>query len=169
MVVADRSINAVLGGGVANVFEDGWAVGHRLCFTPGAEAIAECVHVGVGTDAGIAKQVPGAAHRLASFEDDETLLRAFALQVTRAADSRQPGSHDNYINVRHTHDWLTDLRDHNPQCFCRPFQRYPRLLRAFHWFEAITFGHIGAIACCFDNQLLPGIAVNREVALFIRI
>ena len=81
MVVANRFVYAVLGGRLADVVEDGGPVGHGLVVTPRAEAIAERVHVGVGADAWVTKQVPRAAHRLAPFEDDETLLRALYLQM----------------------------------------------------------------------------------------
>ncbi len=102
MVVADRLVDAVLGGSLADVAEDRGAVGHRLVVTPRAEAIAERVHVGVGADAWIAKQIPGAAHRLAPFEDDETLLRALALQMAGPANPRQPRPHDYHIHVLHS-------------------------------------------------------------------
>ena len=109
MVVADRLIDSVLGGSLADVFEDGGRVGHGLVFTPRTEAIAERVHVGVGADAWIAKQIPRAAHRLAPFEDDETLLRALSLQMAGPADSRQPGTYDYDVNVLHTRDGTSEV------------------------------------------------------------
>src|SRR5215212_5018291 len=103
MVVADRFINAILGRGLANVIENGGPASHGFGFTPGAKAIAECVHVGVRADTGISKQIPGAADCFAPFEDDETLLRALSLHMAGAANARQSGSYHYHVNVLHTH------------------------------------------------------------------
>src|ERR1041384_2412701 len=102
MVVADRLVYSVFGSGLADVAEDGGAVSHRPGFTPGTEAIAECVHVGVGADAWIPEQVPGAAHRFAAFEDDESLAGALELERASAADARKPGTHHYHVHVLHT-------------------------------------------------------------------
>src|SRR5687767_13446255 len=47
MVVANRFVDVVLGGSIANVAEDRWTISHRLVVTPRTEAIAERVHVRV--------------------------------------------------------------------------------------------------------------------------
>ncbi len=57
---------------------DRGAVGDRLGLGPRLEVVAQGVHVAVGTDARIAEQVPGAADRLARFEDGVGLLGAVA-------------------------------------------------------------------------------------------
>src|SRR5215207_3133249 len=104
MVVADRFVYTVLGGGAADVVEYRWAVGHGPGFTPGAEAITERVHVRVGTNAWVSKQIPGAAHRLSSFEYDKTLRRAFHFQMAGSANSRQPGSDNYHVHMLHRRD-----------------------------------------------------------------
>ena len=102
MVVSNSLVQAVLGGSLADVVEDCWAVGHGLGFTPGAEAIAERVHVAVGANAWVTKQIPGAAHRLAPFEDDKTFPRTLSLEMARAANSRQPRPNHYHVHVFHT-------------------------------------------------------------------
>ena len=73
-VPARRAIDLVAGSGsarstpyscgdVAQVVEDRRAVGERLVAAPRPPAVAEGEHVGVGADAGVAEQVPGAAAR----------------------------------------------------------------------------------------------------------
>src|SRR5687768_5403849 len=99
MVVTNHFVYAVLGGCVANVVEDRGTVGHRFSSAPGAKAIAERVHVGIGADAWISKQVPRSAHLLAPFENDKTLLGALALEMAGPADPRQPRPYDNDIHV----------------------------------------------------------------------
>src|SRR5262245_23531128 len=106
MVVADRPGYVVLSGGIADVTEDRGTFGHRLVVTPGTKSIAERVHVGVRADAWIAKQIPRAAHRLAAFEYDETLARAFELQMAGPANPRQPGAHDYHIHMLHTGEYI---------------------------------------------------------------
>ena len=109
MVVADRLVHFIFGGGVADVFEDGGRVGHGLVFTPGTEAIAERVHVGVGADTWITKQIPRTAHPLAPFEDNETLLRAFSLQMAGATDPRKACAYEYDVNVLHTRDGTSEV------------------------------------------------------------
>src|SRR5690349_12590553 len=101
MVVADRFIDFVFGRGLTDIVENRRTISHRLVFTPGAEAITERVHVGVGAHAGITKEVPRATHRIAPFENDKTFARAQRLQVTRAPNPRQPRSHDDDVNMLH--------------------------------------------------------------------
>src|SRR5215213_4137021 len=102
MVVADRFIYAELCSGFADVTQDRWSIGDSLGVTPRAEAITQRVHVGVGADAGVSKQVPRAAHRLASFEYDEALRRAFHFQVAGSANARQPRAHHYDVYVLHS-------------------------------------------------------------------
>src|SRR5690242_569458 len=108
MVVADHSVYAILDGGPADVVEDRRTVGHGLRLAPRTKAVAECVHVAVGANAGVTKQIPGAADRVATFEYDETLLRALHSQMASAANPRQPSTHDYDVYVFHTRAHCVD-------------------------------------------------------------
>src|ERR1700754_4598154 len=101
MAVTNCLINTVLGGGITDVAEDGWAVGDGFGITPGTEAIAECEHIGIGSHARIPKQVPGAADHIPPFEDDETLPRALHLQMESRTNPRQPRPHNYYVHMFH--------------------------------------------------------------------
>jgi hypothetical protein len=84
---------------LADVVQDGRAVGDRLGVLPRPEAVAQRVHVGVRAHAGIAEQIPGAAARLAAFEDGVALARAAILQVPGGADAGEAGADDQDIEV----------------------------------------------------------------------
>src|SRR5688572_27348575 len=103
-------MDVVLCGSLADVTEDRRSVGHCFVVTPGAKAIAERIHVRVGADARIAKQVPRPAHGFASFEYDETLPRALELQMAGPAYPRQPRTYDYYIHMLHNRDGTSGLR-----------------------------------------------------------
>ena len=79
-----------------------------MAFSPrqGAEAIAKCEHVGIGTDAWIAKIVPGTADGSAPFDDGPGKLRAARLQVMSGCDAGNPGANDQYIDGFAIHGWL---------------------------------------------------------------
>ena len=66
---------------MANIIQDARSVGDCLCLGPRPERITQRKHVAVGTDAGISKQIPGAADGAARLEDREPLARTFPLQV----------------------------------------------------------------------------------------
>ena len=99
VVIADLLVDAVLGRGLADVVQDPRPVGDRLGLDPRLERIAEREHVGVGADAGIAKQVPGAADGVAALEDDVALAGTFLLQVEARADSGQAGADDQHVEM----------------------------------------------------------------------
>src|SRR6185295_14412478 len=101
MVVADRFGDVVLGSRFADVAQDGGTVGDGLGVTPGTEAITERVHVGIGADARVAKEIPRPAHRFATFENDEALVRAVHPEVAGSANPRQPRTNDDYVHVLH--------------------------------------------------------------------
>src|SRR4029077_5747201 len=63
MAETDVAVHVVLGGRLTHVVEDRRTVGDGLRLPPGLEAVAQRVHVAVGADAGIAEEIPGAAHR----------------------------------------------------------------------------------------------------------
>ena len=92
-------VDAVLGRGLADVIQDPRPVGDRLGLGPRLERIAEREHVAVGADAGIAKQVPGAADAVAALENDVALARAFLLQMKARADAGQAGADDQNVEM----------------------------------------------------------------------
>ena len=96
---ADPRVHAVLTGGVADVVEDRRAVGDGRGTGPGPEGVAQGVHVGVGADAGIAEQVPGAADRVAGLQDGVRLAGQLLLQVDSGADAGQAGPDDDHVEV----------------------------------------------------------------------
>ena len=85
---ADSAIDAELAGGVADVGEDRPAAGDRRRMRPRPERIAQREHFGVGTHAGIAEQVPGAAEVVARLEDGEARARTASPQPAGRANSR---------------------------------------------------------------------------------
>src|SRR5262249_7966658 len=103
MIETDVRLDAVVLRGLANVVQDRRPGGDRLLFRPRLERIPERIHVAVRTDAGIAKQIPGAADRRAPFKDRVTLVRAFLLQVIGRADPGKSRSDDQHVDmfVRH--------------------------------------------------------------------
>src|SRR5436305_1149568 len=107
MVEADLAVDAVVDGGLTHVVQNPRPVGDRLRLGPRFERIAERIHVRVGADAGIAKQIPGAADAVAPLEDDVALARALLLQVIARADAGQAGADNEYVEVFCRHD---DLR-----------------------------------------------------------
>ena len=101
MPAADVPVDAVLARGFLHVFEDRGAVGDCFCVEPRLEAVAERVHVAVRAHAGIAKQVPRAADRVARFEQHERLSRALLAQVHRCADAGEACADDDDVEMFH--------------------------------------------------------------------
>ena len=99
VVEADLPVDAVVDRGLADVIQNPRPVGDRLRLGPRLERIAERVHVRVGADAGIAKQIPGAADAVAPLEDDVALARALLLQVIARADAGQAGADDEDVEM----------------------------------------------------------------------
>src|SRR5258708_5773548 len=90
MVQADLLVDAVVGGGLADVIQNPRPIRDRLRLGPWLERIAQREHVAVGADAWIAEQIPGAADTVAALEDRIALAGAFLLQVVARADAGQP-------------------------------------------------------------------------------
>src|SRR5205085_10364023 len=101
VVEADLLVDPEVAGGLADVVEDRRPVRDRLRLLPRTEGVAERVHVGVGADAGVAEQVPGAADRLARLEDRERLARTAHRQVTACTHTGQTRADDQYVDVFH--------------------------------------------------------------------
>lgn len=103
VAVADLPVDAVLPCGLLDVAADRRTVGDGLRIAPWLEVVAEGEHVRVGTDAGVAEQVPGTAHRRAPFEQGEALAGAMLHQVVGGADAGQSGADDEYVQVFDRH------------------------------------------------------------------
>src|SRR5215469_14852770 len=99
MMKANAAVNAELVCGFAKVLQDGGAVGDGVRGGPWAERVTEGVHVGVGADAGVAEEVPGAADRAASFEDNVGLAGTLRLQAIAGSDAGEAGSDDDNVEV----------------------------------------------------------------------
>ena len=107
--IPDVLIDLVLFGRLLDVFEDGGPVGDGLLRDPRLEDVTERVHIRVGADAGVAEEIPRAAHPLASFEDDVALSGAAGLEVNRRADAREAGADDEDVEVVSFHEQLLEL------------------------------------------------------------
>src|SRR5262249_8018857 len=81
------------------VGQDRRTVGNGLGVLPGAETVAQRVHVRIGPDAGIAEEVPGAADRLARLEDGVGLGRALLLEMPGGVDAGKPGAGDQRVEM----------------------------------------------------------------------
>src|SRR4029077_5257607 len=96
---ADVVLDPVLARGLLAVVADFLDGGGRVLVGPRLEGVAEGVHVGVGADAGIAEEVPGAADRLARLEDRVALAGAVPLQMGTGADAGEAGADDQDVDV----------------------------------------------------------------------
>src|SRR6185369_13820873 len=67
---------------------------------PWTEAVAEGEHVGIGSHAREAEQVPGAADGLPAFQDDVAEAGAQRLQVVAGGDAGQAGADDDHVEER---------------------------------------------------------------------
>ena len=99
MPEADVGAEVVLLDGLAQVGQDLVGARNRVVARPGLELVAEGVEVGVGADAGVAEEVPGAPDGVATLEDREGLLRQAGLQVIRRADPGDAGADDQDVEV----------------------------------------------------------------------
>ena len=71
---------------------------------PRPELVAEGEHVGVGADAGVAEQVPGAAEPLAALQHRDGLVRELGGQLAGRADAGQAGADDQDVEMLCVHD-----------------------------------------------------------------
>ena len=99
VVVADVGLHVVLAGGLAEVLQDPAAAAEGLLVGPGLEAVAHRVHVGVGADAGVAEEVPGAAADRAALQHGVRRAREGAGQVRGRADPGEARADDEDVDV----------------------------------------------------------------------
>ena len=101
VAIADLILDPDLLGGVLKIFEDRRAVGDGLGLRPRAERKAQRVHVRVRADAGIAEQVPGAAHLLAPLEQGEGPVRTARLEEVSGANAGNARPDHQHVKVLH--------------------------------------------------------------------
>ena len=99
VVEANVGIDARFPGGVLDVLEYGVAIGDRLLAVPGPERIAQRVHVRVGSDAGIAEEVPRPPDGVSGLEDRVVGPGTLGLEVVAGTDAGQSGAHDEDVEV----------------------------------------------------------------------
>src|SRR5690606_12489624 len=103
MLEADVLVDAVLSGGLVHILPDRGPIGDGLLFRARLERIAEREHVAVRADAGIAKEIPGAAHVGAVLKDDVALVRTIALEEVAGADPGNARAHDHDVEMLCAH------------------------------------------------------------------
>ena len=99
MAEANLAVDAKFARGVADVLQDRGTIGDRLLARPGPKAETQRIHVGIGADAGITEQIPGAADRSASFNDCPAQLRAARTQIIGGRHPRDSGADYQYIDI----------------------------------------------------------------------
>ena len=105
--------NVVFPGGIMNVLLDRRTIRQHLAPGPGAEVVAKGVHVGIGTDARVAEQIPGASKGLTALNDGERLTRALSFEVTGHANAGNAGADNQYVYMLFAHS--------HPGGICRCF------------------------------------------------
>lgn len=106
MAKSDVAINTALMCGVLHVLENPRFISDGLRLLAGAKRIPQRVHARVGADAGIAKQIPGAADAVAAFWDPVCVPRSTGFQVMRRADAREVRTNHQTIKMLHRHEPL---------------------------------------------------------------
>src|SRR5215472_5703680 len=99
MMEANVAINTEFTGGVAHIVKDGGAVGDGLGFFPRTKRIAEGEHVGVGADAGVAEEIPGATDGSARFQNSVGLRGTLRLQVISSTNAGEASADDDGVEV----------------------------------------------------------------------
>src|SRR4051812_15953457 len=103
MIEADLLVDSVDFGSVAHVLENRRTICNRLRAGPRSELVAERVHVRIGSNAGIAEEVPCSAEGAAAFQNCKGLLRTFCLQIVSCPNSGESCAYDEYIDMVPAH------------------------------------------------------------------
>src|SRR6202158_5372333 len=103
MLETDVAVDAEFMSGLAKIVQDGGPVHNRPRAFPRAERVAEREHVGVGTNTGKTKKVPGTTHLRARFKNYIALARTAGLQTVARSDAGEAGTDDHDIEVLHGH------------------------------------------------------------------
>src|SRR5215510_3574821 len=93
-VEPDVLIDAVLTGGLIEVFPDVFAVDDHLGPSPWLPWEAQRVDIAVGSNAGVPEQIPCAAEMRATFQDGVGQARVSFVDAVRSADARNPRTDD---------------------------------------------------------------------------
>ena len=96
---ADMAIDAIGLRRFLDIGPDRGAVGNRLGRAPRVEGEAQGVHVAVGSDTGIPKQVPRTPQRSPPFQDHIAAVRAAFLQVIRLPYPGNSRAHDDDVKM----------------------------------------------------------------------
>ena len=99
VIEADVGVDAGLPRRVLDVLQYRITVGDRLLAVPRPEGVAQRVHVRVGTDPGVAEEIPGSPDGVAGLEDGVVGPRALRLQVVTGTDAGQARTHDQDVEV----------------------------------------------------------------------
>jgi len=97
-VEADVRLDTQLSRGIPDISKYRGPVGDRLRFGPRAERIPEREHVRIRSQAGIAKEIPGAADLTAALEDRVRLAWTLLLQMSSGPDSGETGADDQDVH-----------------------------------------------------------------------
>ena len=101
---ANMFIDAVFVRGFDHVFANRGPVSDGLFGAPRLEAVAEGMHVAVGSNAWIAKEIPGPPERGPALEQGIGLVRAVILEVTSGADAGETGPDDDDVEMFLIHE-----------------------------------------------------------------
>ena len=119
--VVDVVLDAVFARRLSDVFANRRTIGQHLERVPGPELVSKAEHVGIGPNAGITEQIPGAAQPLPALDNRKAHARALLGHVASHADTGQAGPDDEYVNSRCLHGVfrlhpcvLTGLHGANP-------------------------------------------------------
>src|SRR5581483_7565881 len=105
---ADPAVYAVLACRLADVAQDGRAIGDRLRPRPRLESVAQREHVRIRAHARVAEQVPCSADAVASLENGEVPPGAFPAEMAGCTDAGRTGADDQDIGVANPHGNLLD-------------------------------------------------------------
>src|SRR5687767_5335275 len=99
MTVADLIIEIELFRRLANILKYRRPVRYRLRIPPRPKPVPQRVHIRIRPHAGIPKQVPRPAHRLAPLKDHKRLPRAAHPQMCTRPDTGQACTNDENVEV----------------------------------------------------------------------
>ena len=106
--------NVVFIGCLIEILQNRWAICDGFLRRPWLEAVSQSVHVAIGANSWIAKQIPRATNGVATFENDIGLRRAVTLKEIPCSNSGNSSAYNNHIKMFHLgrleqHTWLATL------------------------------------------------------------
>ena len=97
----DQAAESVFVHGLVQIAAYRRPIGNGLRGGPGLKGKAQGVHVRIGANPGVAKQIPGAPHGPPRLKHDHLKLRALLAKVHRRADARDACAYDDNIHLIH--------------------------------------------------------------------